>query len=138
MSVTDTDSELEALLDYLKRSRGFDFTGYKRASLVRRIGRRMQVVGIDNFPEYTDHLEVHPEEFIHLFNTIHINVTGFFRDQGTWDYLAHEIIPSVAAHSAGGAIRIWSAGCASGEEAYSLAMLLAETLGTEQFRERVK
>jgi hypothetical protein len=74
------DREFELLLTYVKRSRGFDFTGYKRASLVRRIQKRMQMLGIEGYGEYTDYLQVHPDEFTRLFDTILINVTGFFRD----------------------------------------------------------
>jgi two-component system CheB/CheR fusion protein len=65
-----TDPELELVLDYLRRSRGFDFTGYKRASLSRCIDKRMQVVGADGYLGYLDHLEVDPEEFTQLFNTV--------------------------------------------------------------------
>jgi two-component system, chemotaxis family, CheB/CheR fusion protein len=133
------DQDLEALLDYLRRSRGFDFTGYKRASLSRRIDKRMQVVGADGYLSYLDHLEVDPEEFTHLFNTILINVTGFFRDPPTWEYLSTEVLPRLAAGKAEGEpIRMWSAGCASGEEAYSLAMATAEALGADTVHERVK
>jgi two-component system, chemotaxis family, CheB/CheR fusion protein len=138
MNPPEAGQELEALLDYLKRSRGFDFTGYKRMSLVRRIRRRMQAVGIESYPDYTDYLEVHPDEFVQLFNTILINVTGFFRDASTWEFLAQEVIPKIAERPTREPIRIWSAGCASGEEACSLAILLAEALGIEQFRDRVK
>jgi two-component system, chemotaxis family, CheB/CheR fusion protein len=135
----ETDRDLEVLLDYLRRSRGFDFTGYKRASLSRRINKRMQVVGVDGYLSYLDHLEVDPEEFTQLFNTILINVTGFFRDPPTWDYLRDEVLPQLAADKrADEPIRIWSAGCASGEEAYSLAMVTAEALGADTVRERVK
>jgi two-component system CheB/CheR fusion protein len=134
-----TDQDLELLLDYLRRSRGFDFTGYKRASLSRRIHKRMQVVGVDGYLSYLDHLEVDPEEFTQLFNTILINVTGFFRDPPTWEHLREEILPRLAADKRGGEpIRIWSAGCASGEEAYTLAMVTAEALGADTVRERVK
>jgi two-component system CheB/CheR fusion protein len=69
--------DLEVLLEYLKRTRGFDFTAYKRPSLIRRIEKRMQAVGIERFPDYVDHLEVHPDEFAQLFNNILINVTSF-------------------------------------------------------------
>jgi two-component system, chemotaxis family, CheB/CheR fusion protein len=134
-----TDPELELLLEYLRRSRGFDFTGYKRASLSRRIDKRMQVVGADGYLSYLDHLEVDPEEFTQLFNTILINVTSFFRDAPAWDYLRDEILPRLAADKRhDGPIRIWSAGCASGEEAYTLAMVTAEALGSDMVRERVK
>lgn len=129
----------EALLDYLKRTRGYDFTGYKRTSLVRRILKRMQVVSIENYVDYMDYLEVHPEEFAQLFNTILINVTEFFRDQPAWEFLNQEIISRILKQKqADEPIRAWSAGCASGEEAYSLAMLLAEALGPDAFRRRVK
>ena len=131
---------LDALLDHLKRQRGFDFTGYKRSSLERRIAKRMGMVGCDSYGEYLDYLEVHPDEFTELFNTILINVTGFFRDPPAWDHLRDEVLPGVLAARAGDdePIRVWSAGCASGAEAYSLAILLAEALGETAFHERVK
>ncbi|MEP6491776.1 MAG: CheR family methyltransferase [bacterium] len=132
-------ADLEGLLDYLKRARGFDFTGYKRPSLERRIARRMQAIGSSSFGDYLDYLEVHPEEFPALFNTILINVTSFFRDAATWDFLRESVIPDVVARREPGVpLRIWSAGCASGEEAYTLAMLFAECLGVDAFRESVK
>ena len=72
MAKTDgvVSPEFEALLEYIDRSRGFDFTGYKRPGLQRRVLRRMEVVGVPSFPAYVDYLEVHPDEFTHLFNTI--------------------------------------------------------------------
>jgi chemotaxis methyl-accepting protein methylase len=77
----------ETLVEYLRNHRGFDFTGYKRSSLRRRMGKRMQSLHIERYGDYLDYLEVHPEEFIQLFNTILINVTGFFRDMATWEFL---------------------------------------------------
>jgi two-component system CheB/CheR fusion protein len=135
----DRDPDFESLLEYLRANRGFDFTGYKRPSLMRRVSRRMQGGGVESFGEYQDYLEVHPEEFAALFNTILINVTSFFRDQPAWDYLAGEIIPRIAANTPDDeSIRVWSAGCASGQEAYTLAMVLAEALGVQRCRQRVK
>lgn len=135
----ETDPDFEALLSYLKESRGFDFTGYKRSSLIRRVNRRMTQVDAGGYPEYLEYLEVHPDEFTALFNTILINVTAFFRDADAWDYLRAEVLePMVAAKPSDSMIRVWSAGCASGEEAYTLAMALSELLGVEQFKERVK
>ncbi|PRY49974.1 two-component system CheB/CheR fusion protein [Geodermatophilus tzadiensis] len=131
------DPDFEALLVYLRERRGFDFTGYKRPSLVRRVRRRMAEVGTGSVTEYQDFLEVHPDEFAPLFNTILINVTGFFRDRPSWEHLRERVLPDLLA-TAGPRIRLWSAGCASGQEAYSLAMLLAEALGEGEFRERVK
>ena len=142
MESVPTDEQnraFEAVLDYLKESGGFDFTGYKRTSLARRVNRRMTQVGIVDYAEYVDYLQVNPEEFIALFNTILINVTGFFRDTDTWEYLRAEVISAILAERGGeDPIRIWSAGCASGEEAYSLAILFAEAMGVDQFRARVK
>jgi two-component system, chemotaxis family, CheB/CheR fusion protein len=137
---TGADSAaLKSLLDYLKGSRGFDFSGYKRTSLERRIRKRMQVVEIERYDEYQDYLQVTPNEFTDLFDTILINVTGFFRDKPAWDYVASDVIPPILEGlSDPEPIRIWSAACASGEEAYTIAVLFAEALGEEEFRRRVK
>src|SRR5262245_47972684 len=122
----DRDAEFEALLDFIRESRGFDFTGYKRSSLSRRIGKRMEAVAILEYADYHDYLQVHPEEFGSLFNYILINVTAFFRDPQVWDYLAGQIVPKVLEQKRDSdQIRVWCAGTASGEEAYSVAMLLA-------------
>jgi two-component system CheB/CheR fusion protein len=131
--------DFETLLDYLRRMRGFDFVGYKRLSLTRRISQRMQLVGIENYLDYRDYLELHPEEYTQLFNMILINVTSFFRDEPAWEYLAQTIIPNLIANKMEGeSIRVWCAGCASGEEPYTLAMLLSEALGPDGFLQRVK
>ncbi|HEY3162115.1 MAG TPA: CheR family methyltransferase [Vicinamibacterales bacterium] len=135
-----TTPEFERLLEHLKDTRGFDFTAYKRATLSRRVDKRMAAVGIDAYTAYLDYLEVHQDEFTQLFNSILINVTSFFRDRETFDFLARDVVPTVIHNSqaAAGQIRIWSAGCASGEECYSVAILFAEAMGGEQFRDRVK
>lgn len=139
MSTAELNPEFEFLLNYLKRNRGFDFTGYKRSTLMRRVGKRMQAIEIENFNEYIDRLEVDPEEFSQLFNTILINVTSFFRDESIWEYIGSEIIPRiVAGKEPTEPIRVWTAGCASGQEAYTVAMVMAEALGIEQFKARVK
>jgi two-component system CheB/CheR fusion protein len=133
------DRQFENLLYYLQQNRGFDFTGYKRPSLMRRVAKRMQMLNVDSFVDYLDYLEVHPEEFAQLFNTILINVTSFFRDTASWGYLGEEIIPRLLQEKTPtDSIRVWSAGCASGEEAYTAAMVLAEAIGVEAFRRRVK
>jgi two-component system CheB/CheR fusion protein len=130
---------LDVLLAHLKRTRGFDFTGYKRASLERRIRKRMEAVGIDDYGAYIDYLEVHQDEFPALFDTILINVTGFFRDPPAWEYFSSDVLPRLL-ESVGptAPIRVWCAGCASGEETYTMVMVLAEALGTETYLERVK
>jgi two-component system CheB/CheR fusion protein len=132
------EPKFEALLDYLKRTRGFDFTGYKRSSLMRRVQKRMESSLVTDFVEYMDYLEVHPDEFVQLFNMILINVTSFFRDEQVWTYIRDSVIPTVVRARGDSQIRAWIAGCASGEEAYSLAMLLCELLGEEKFLNQVK
>ncbi len=143
MTISETgnqeDSFFESLLEYLGNSRGFDFTQFKRNTLKRRILKQMRDRGITNFNDYRDYLEVHPDEFQSLFNTILINVTAFFRDTNAWQYLQEELLPEMLkAKKTSQPIRCWSAGCASGEEAYTIAIILAELLGIEEFKKRVK
>jgi two-component system CheB/CheR fusion protein len=139
MTAVPDDASLEALLEFLKRARGIDLTGYKRPSLERRFRRRLDDVGCASFGDYLDFLEVHPEEYRALFDTLLINVTDFFRDRHPWEHLTREVLPGLLdAKPADEPIRVWSAGCASGQEAYTVAMVLAEALGIDQYRERVK
>ncbi len=136
---TPEDPALESLLVYLKASHGFDFTGYKRSSLKRRILRRMQSIRIEAFEAYCSYLEEHPDEFVPLFNSVLINVSSFFRDPETWSYLLGTTLPRVLeAKPKEAAIRVWSAACANGQEPYTIAMLFAELLGIEQACRRVK
>jgi two-component system CheB/CheR fusion protein len=135
-SVLDPE-ELNRLLEFIHRFRGFDFSGYKRASLQRRLSKRMHEVGTETAADYQDYLEVNPQEFAELFDTILVNVTSFFRDHAAWEYLAEEVIPPLIA-SGRDPVRVWCAGCATGEEAYTIAIVLAEALGESQFKERVK
>jgi two-component system, chemotaxis family, CheB/CheR fusion protein len=136
---TADSHEFASLLNYLKSSRGFDFTGYKRSSLERRIRKRMDAVKIEGYADYEDYLEVHPDEFEQLFDTILINVTGFFRDRPAWEFLANDVIPRLLEDTPKHQpIRVWSAACASGEEAYTAAILLADLMGDDEFRRRVK
>jgi two-component system, chemotaxis family, CheB/CheR fusion protein len=133
------DHELEALLSFIRDSRGFDFTGYKRSSLARRIRKRMNDISITGYIDYRDRLETDAEEFGVLLTTVLINVTGFFRDTDSWTYLKGDIIPDLLAHrDADEEIRVWSAGCSSGEEAYSLAITFAEVMGIDECLRRVK
>ena len=131
--------EFESLLEFIRANRGFDFTGYKRSTLVRRVDKRMAEVGIGEYEVYGHYLNENSGEFTALFNTILINVTSFWRDPEAWEALTGQYLPALLAAKAPDApIRVWSAGCASGEEAYTLAMALAEAVGLDAFRERVK
>lgn len=131
--------DLEDLLTYLKDVQQVDLTCYKRSSLLRRTRVHMQQVRIEHYNDYLNYLKRRPDEVKQLLNTVFINFTYFFRDRAVWNYLEHQVIPQIIANKAPNEpIRVWSAGCASGEETYSLAMLLAEALGPEQFHQRVR
>ncbi|MGN3974087.1 CheR family methyltransferase [Tsuneonella sp. SYSU-LHT278] len=122
--VTDHIDELCAVL---RDAVGHDFSLYKRSTLTRRIARRMQLLGIEGAGEYLDRLHADPEECQALFRDLLINVTRFFRDPEHFDALERLVIdPMVADCPSGAELRIWVAGCSSGEEAYSVAMLVAD------------
>ncbi len=140
MSTQTQDPQFEELLSFIRDERGFDFTGYKRPSLMRRISKRMQDANVETYAEYRDYLNDNTDEFVELFNTILLNVTSFFRDEAAWDYLQKEIVPRIVEQHDGvdAQIRLWSTGCATGEEAFSLAMVFAEVLGEAAFKSRIK
>ena len=123
-------ADFRALLEKLRTRHNFDFREYKEGSLARRIRARMAQVRVGSFADYSQFLDAHPAEHVALFNTVLINVTTFFRDPEAWKTLAEEVIPRLVEEaSESRMLRIWSAGCSSGEEPYSVAMLLAEHLG---------
>jgi two-component system CheB/CheR fusion protein len=134
----ERDASFEALLEFVRDRRGFDYTSYKRPSLVRRVEKRMGEVGVASYEDYMTYLDGHADEFGSLFDTILINVTGFFRDPEAWEYIAEEVVPKVVAEREDDPIRIWSAGCATGEEAYTAAMLFHRVIGDEGFYRRMK
>jgi two-component system, chemotaxis family, CheB/CheR fusion protein len=135
----ELNGELDELIRYIRATRGFDFAAYKRTTLTRRVHKRMEDVKVSSFSDYRDVLEADAAEFNALFNTILINVTGFFRDKPAWDYLSDHVLPDLLARQESGKpLRCWSAGCASGQEPYSLAMALAEKIGTDDLRDSVK
>jgi two-component system CheB/CheR fusion protein len=135
----EPDEELEELLRFVRDARGFDFTGYKRASIGRRVHRRVRELGFDNLAAYRDLLEADVDEFTALFNTLLINLTSFFRDPAAWRFLEREVVPEILSRRDDDQlIRLWSAGCATGEEAYTLAMVMANYLGPEETARRVK
>lgn len=120
---------LKELIHELAVERGLDLRGYKPTTLERRIRRRMQQIGAENYSDYLERIRSHPGEINDLLNTVLINVTRFFRDPPAWDALAREVLPGLLqSHPRGIPIRVWCAGCATGEEAYSVAILLAEQL----------
>jgi two-component system CheB/CheR fusion protein len=133
------DAVFEKLIRYIQESRGVDFRGYKRTSLRRRISLRMENLGLESFADYHSFLEAHPQEFVDLLNTVLINVTSFFRDPDAWEAVKTDVLTRLVLPNRGrDLLRIWSVGCATGEEPYSLAMLLCEELGQTEFTRRVK
>jgi two-component system CheB/CheR fusion protein len=138
MSTAVDDPAFEALLEFLTRSRGFDYRSYKRASLERRMSRRMEAISCASYGDYLDFLEVHPEEYEELFNALLINVTEFFRDPPAWEHLREALPKLLAGKHDDEPIRVWSAGCSTGQEACTVAILLVEALGAEAYDERVK
>ena len=123
------DAALRLIVDILRAQRGYNFEGYKQRMLLRRIHRRMGLLRIDQMAEYAAHLRKEPREVASLFKDLLIGVTEFFRDPEAWKVLESDAVaPLVAAKKPGEPIRAWVAGAATGEEAYTLAMLLLEQL----------
>jgi two-component system, chemotaxis family, CheB/CheR fusion protein len=131
--------EFEDILHKLREARNFDFRSYKRATLYRRILRRVQDRRLKNIADYSKYLDGHPAEYDTLLAAMFIKATSFFRDKETWDALSTKIIPKILAERRPGeAIRVWCAGCATGEEAFSVAITLAEVLGPSFNNQEVK
>lgn len=120
-------SSLEGIFTLLRGSTGVDFSLYKPATVRRRLSRRMFVLNIGRLKDYLDHLRTTPSEVHALYNDLLISVTSFFRDPKVFEALKKKVFPRlVKGHDANSPVRIWSAGCASGEEAYSIAIAYLE------------
>ncbi|WP_162276006.1 CheR family methyltransferase [Roseimaritima ulvae] len=130
---SDKEVGLDAIVKLLRTSGNSDFRGYKEATLLRRTRRRMCLRHIDKVEDYLAYLEESPAEIKSLAGDLLISVTDFFRDPDAWDDLANHVIPEiVGTKSADEAVRVWVAGCATGEEAYTIAMLMQEEIGKQQ------
>jgi two-component system, chemotaxis family, CheB/CheR fusion protein len=129
-SAAPTDTlETAALFKALHDAVGVDFSAYKPSTIERRIHRRMALRGDPNLNAYARYACAHPDELKALYGDLLIGVTAFFRDGYPFETLSAEVFPAVLQRkSKGDAIRVWVAGCATGEEAYSIAMLLSEAL----------
>ncbi len=122
-------SALEKVLILLRAKTGHDFSLYKKNTVYRRIERRMGIHQINRIAAYVRYLQENPQEMELLFKELLIGVTSFFRDPAAWEQLRDEAIPALlAGRPAGGVLRAWSAGCSTGEEAYSLAIVFKEAL----------
>src|SRR5262245_20989381 len=135
----EAGDQLARICTLLRRKTGHDFSRYKTTTLVRRIQRRMQVQQIVSVSEYVDRLRQDPREADQLFRDLLIGVTHFFRDPAAFAVLEHEVMPRLFEHAEPDAgIRIWTPGCATGEEAYSVAILVREQMQKNEFRPRVQ
>src|SRR5438552_2078480 len=139
---TETEEEtLQALLAQVQARQGIDFTQYKPPTIRRRLQRRLVATGTDTLATYSAYVQSHPEEYERLTSSFLIKVTEFYRDPELFAYLRAEVLPEMIARARtqGNELRLWSAGCATGEEAYSLALLVADVLGDEleQFTVRI-
>lgn len=125
------DAILERFLRQVREQTGIDFTSYKRPTITRRLQRRLAAVGVTTLADYVRYVARNPIEYDRLASGFLIKVTEFFRDPDLFTYLRNETVPSIIRHASerDREIRVWSAGCATGEEAYSLAILFAEALG---------
>lgn len=121
------ENALIDLLSLLRLRTGHDFKDYKRGTILRRIERRLQVTGLNTVARYRDYLDQHPDETDLLLQDMLISVTNFFRDREAFDALERDVIPAIFDQAgAKEQIRAWSVACATGEEAYSIAILLEE------------
>src|SRR5215813_10543332 len=127
------EDPLRDLLTQVSAQTNIDFRNYKSSTIMRRIGRRMAVTHNGNVRDYSDYLRTHPDEVKELVKAFLIKVTGFFRDPEAFEFLRETIIPLLIdrGRNNGRTLRIWSAGCATGEEAYSLALLVSDHLGPD-------
>lgn len=133
-----------AILQLLMKRGGHDFSQYKRSTLLRRIERRMRIHALESMPAYLDLLRDNPQEVVLLGKELLIGVTSFFRDRPEWKFLAEQALPRLLAErapsaeaaesGAGVELRAWVVACSTGEEAYTLAMLLCEAFAAEPQR----
>ena len=124
---TSDAAALGKILDHVRHKTGLDFSGYKHATVLRRLERRMQFAGTESLGDYLSILRESPAETSTLFNDFLICVTSFFRDPEAFEALERQVVPALfEGKGAEDDVRVWVAGCATGEEAYSLAILLFE------------
>ena len=129
----DDASALLSILDLIRKRNRFSFSGYKHSTLLRRIHRRMSLLHAERLADYLALLQTQPQELDALFKDLLINVTDFFRDTEAWEALATEVIqPLVRAKNNEETIRVWVPACSTGEEAYSVAMLILDELKAQK------
>ena len=128
--ISSPDASMQKMLVLLRAQTGHDFSGYKQQTIQRRVARRMAVAQIDELGDYVRYLQQNPLELETLFRDLLIGVTTFFRDPGAWDALQKYVFPRLLTNPTRENVRIWVPACSTGEEAYSLAILIREYLDT--------
>jgi two-component system CheB/CheR fusion protein len=135
----DNEEDLNQILQTVKKGVGVDFGQYKINTIKRRVVRRMTLLRMDQLKDYMVYLRTNPSEITSLYQDLLINVTSFFRDKETTEYLKKELLPKIIkTKSSTDPIRIWVPACSTGEEAYSIAMLAVEALGENHSNIRVQ
>ena len=137
--IEEAGSYLARICELLRQRTGHDFSRYKKTTLIRRIQRRMQVQQSDSVAAYVELLRKNPGEVEQLFRDLLIGVTHFFRDADAFEALAKAVIPRIISRAASGdVLRVWTPGCATGEEAYSVGILLREALAESKTYAKVQ
>jgi chemotaxis protein methyltransferase CheR len=124
--------DIGRVLAQVERERGLDLSKYRLSYIERRLATRLRSLGFDTYREYSRYLEEHTDEYTHLVDALTINVTEFFRDAPMWRVFRDQVVPALVDAKTNGhqrVIRVWSAGSATGEEAYSIAMSFLSVLG---------
>jgi chemotaxis methyl-accepting protein methylase len=127
------DPEFLSLLAYIRQQKGIDLSSYRKSFVLRRLRVRMSNLKIERYADYEGYIRKTPEEFGFLLNTLGVNVTEFFRDIEVFQAMRSLVIPDILKRKAemnNRVLRVWSAACATGEEPYSLAIMLKEELAS--------
>lgn len=134
LDIPISEVDLDKIKGQILDSRGFDLSYFKSTFLSRRINVRMKVLNISDGSEYAELLRDNSDEINSLYDSLSINVTRFFRDAQVWDKFSKSVIPKLLEKvQKGDSIRVWSSGCASGEEAYSLGIMFSEATNISNF-----
>ena len=124
----EINKEIEEFSKVIMHKFGYNLSNYRDSCLQRRINARKRSIHVDSIYEYLRYIEENPSEIHYLIDTVTIHVTEFFRDRSAFDYLRDYIVPELVESKSGRTLRVWSAGCSTGEEAYTLAIILNKSL----------
>lgn len=132
------NNNIDEVIESVKDVSGYDLSCYRRDSLLRHLRLRLRFLELADFSAYARYLTVNPAECLQFLSRFHPGVTRFFRDREDWEFLSSDIVPCLIDSHPDEMIRIWCIGCATGQEAYSLAIAFAKELGIEKLRSRIQ